>query len=34
MPICEAIHGVLYGGQPVDQVVRGLMERPVRAEFD
>jgi glycerol-3-phosphate dehydrogenase (NAD(P)+) len=34
MPICEGIHGVLYGGLPVDQVVRGLMERPVRPEFD
>jgi len=34
MPICEGIHGVLYGGQPVDQVVRGMMERPVRPEFD
>lgn len=34
MPICDGIHGVLYGGQPADQVVRGLMERPVRSEFD
>jgi glycerol-3-phosphate dehydrogenase (NAD(P)+) len=34
MPISEGIHGVLYDKQPVDQVVRGLMERPVRPEFD
>ena len=34
MPICEGIHGVLYGGQPVEHVVHGLMERPVRPEFD
>ena len=34
MPIAECIHGVLYEGEPVDVVVRGLMERPVRPEFD
>ena len=34
MPICEGIHGVLYGGRPVEHVVHGLMERPVRPEFD
>jgi glycerol-3-phosphate dehydrogenase (NAD(P)+) len=34
MPIAEGIHGVLYRGLAVDQVVRGLMEQPVRPEFD
>ena len=34
MPIAECIHGVLYEGEPVDVVIRGLMERPVRPEFD
>ena len=34
MPICEGIHGVLYEGLAADQVVRGLMMRPIRSEFD
>jgi glycerol-3-phosphate dehydrogenase (NAD(P)+) len=34
MPICAGIHGVLYAGLPADQVVRGLMMRPIRPEFD
>lgn len=34
MPICAGIHGVLYSGLPADQVVRGLMMRPIRPEFD
>jgi glycerol-3-phosphate dehydrogenase (NAD(P)+) len=34
MPICEGIYGVLYGNVPAEQVVRGLMMRPIRPEFD
>jgi glycerol-3-phosphate dehydrogenase (NAD(P)+) len=34
MPIANAIYRVLYSGMPVEQVVRGLMEQPVTAEFD
>ncbi len=34
MPICQGIHGVLYEGLAADQVVRGLMMRPIRSEFD
>jgi glycerol-3-phosphate dehydrogenase (NAD(P)+) len=34
MPICEGIYGVLYAGLPADVVVRGLMMRPIRPEFD
>jgi len=34
MPICAGIHGVLYSGLPADEVVRGLMMRPIRPEFD
>src|SRR6267154_5179876 len=34
MPICEGIHGVLYEGLAADEVVRGLMMRPIKAEFD
>lgn len=34
MPICEGIHGVLYERLPAWQVVRGLMARPVKPEFD
>jgi glycerol-3-phosphate dehydrogenase (NAD(P)+) len=34
MPIAEGIHGVLYEGLPADEVVRGLMMRPIKAEFD
>jgi glycerol-3-phosphate dehydrogenase (NAD(P)+) len=34
LPICEGIHGVLYQDLPAEQVVRGLMMRPIRPEFD
>jgi glycerol-3-phosphate dehydrogenase (NAD(P)+) len=34
MPIARAIYNVLYSGMAVEEVVRGLMERPVSAEFD
>ncbi|MGE3982857.1 MAG: NAD(P)H-dependent glycerol-3-phosphate dehydrogenase [Dehalococcoidia bacterium] len=32
MPICEALHAVLYGGKPVDEAVRELMNRAARPE--
>jgi glycerol-3-phosphate dehydrogenase (NAD(P)+) len=34
MPICAGIYGVLYAGLAADEVVRGLMMRPIRPEFD
>jgi glycerol-3-phosphate dehydrogenase (NAD(P)+) len=34
MPICAGIYAVLYSGLPADEVVRGLMMRPIRPEFD
>lgn len=34
MPISDGIFGVLYEGLPADQVVRGLMMRPIKPEFD
>jgi glycerol-3-phosphate dehydrogenase len=34
MPIADGIFGVLYEGLAVEQVVRRLMEQPVRPEFD
>jgi glycerol-3-phosphate dehydrogenase (NAD(P)+) len=34
MPICAGIYGVLYSGLPADEVVRGLMMRPIRPEID
>jgi glycerol-3-phosphate dehydrogenase (NAD(P)+) len=34
MPICAGIYGVLYAALPADEVVRGLMMRPIRPEFD
>jgi glycerol-3-phosphate dehydrogenase (NAD(P)+) len=34
MPIAEGIYGVLYEQLPAEYVVRGLMERPIRPEFD
>jgi len=34
MPIAEGIYGVLYQGLPAEQVVRGLMSRPIKPEFD
>jgi glycerol-3-phosphate dehydrogenase (NAD(P)+) len=33
MPICTAIHQALYEGTPARDVVRGLMTRPIKAEF-
>ena len=33
MPICAAIHQALYEGTPAHDVVRGLMTRPIKAEF-
>lgn len=32
MPICEALHAVLYGGKPVDEAVQELMSRAARPE--
>jgi glycerol-3-phosphate dehydrogenase (NAD(P)+) len=34
MPICESIHAILYEGADVDALVRGLMGRPIQAEFE
>ena len=34
LPICEGIHAVLYDGLPAEEVVRGLMMRPIKPEFD
>lgn len=34
MPIAEALYGVLYEQLAAEQVVRGLMLRPVKPEFD
>jgi glycerol-3-phosphate dehydrogenase (NAD(P)+) len=34
MPIADGIYGVLYEQLPAEQVVRGLMRRPIRPEFD
>jgi glycerol-3-phosphate dehydrogenase (NAD(P)+) len=34
MPIAEGIYGVLYEQLPAEQVVRGLMMRPIKPEFD
>lgn len=34
MPIAEGIYGVLYEQLPAEQVVRGLMLRPIKPEFD
>jgi glycerol-3-phosphate dehydrogenase (NAD(P)+) len=34
MPIAEGIYGALYEKLPAEQVVRGLMMRPIRPEFD
>jgi glycerol-3-phosphate dehydrogenase (NAD(P)+) len=34
MPIAEGIYGVLYDKLPAENVVRGLMMRPIRPEFD
>jgi glycerol-3-phosphate dehydrogenase (NAD(P)+) len=34
MPICEALHAVLYGGKPVQEAVQELMSRAARPERD
>jgi glycerol-3-phosphate dehydrogenase (NAD(P)+) len=34
MPICESIYRTLYEGVPPREVVRGLMSRPLKAEFE
>lgn len=34
MPIAEGIYGVLYEQLPAEQVVQGLMMRPIKPEFD
>jgi glycerol-3-phosphate dehydrogenase (NAD(P)+) len=34
MPIADGIYGVLYEQLPADEVVRGLMLRPIKPEFD
>ena len=34
MPIAEGIYGVLYDKLPAENVVHGLMMRPIRPEFD
>jgi glycerol-3-phosphate dehydrogenase (NAD(P)+) len=34
MPIADGIYGVLYERLPAEQLVRGMMMRPIKAEFD
>ncbi len=34
MPIAEGIYGVLYERLPAEELVRGLMMRPIKPEFD
>ncbi len=34
LPICEALHAVLYGGKPVQEAVQELMLRAARPELD
>jgi glycerol-3-phosphate dehydrogenase (NAD(P)+) len=34
MPICSGIYRILYEGGNAGDVVRGLMSRPIKAEFD
>jgi glycerol-3-phosphate dehydrogenase (NAD(P)+) len=34
MPIADGIYGVLYEHVPAEQLVRGMMMRPIKAEFD
>lgn len=34
MPICEGIYRLLYEGLPAREVLKALMSRPIRAEFD
>jgi glycerol-3-phosphate dehydrogenase (NAD(P)+) len=33
LPICEGIYGVLHHDLEVEEVVRGLMMRPIKPEF-
>ncbi len=33
MPICEAVHHILYENAPIDQVINGLLERPFVSEW-
>jgi glycerol-3-phosphate dehydrogenase (NAD(P)+) len=33
MPICQALHAVLYEGLPVRQAVDALMSRAAKPEF-
>ncbi len=32
MPICEAVHHILYDNAPIDRVISGLLERPFVSE--
>jgi glycerol-3-phosphate dehydrogenase (NAD(P)+) len=32
MPLCEGVYGVLYEQRPAKEVVRELMNRPIKAE--
>jgi glycerol-3-phosphate dehydrogenase (NAD(P)+) len=32
MPISEAMYEILYGGKPVRQAIRDLMDRPLTSE--
>lgn len=32
MPICRAVHETLSGNQTIDYAIKGLLERPIRAE--
>jgi glycerol-3-phosphate dehydrogenase (NAD(P)+) len=34
MPLCEGVYRVLYEGLPAKEVVRGLMNRPIKAEIE
>jgi len=34
LPICGGIYRILYEGGNAGDVVRGLMSRPIKAEFD
>jgi glycerol-3-phosphate dehydrogenase (NAD(P)+) len=34
MPICEGIYRLLYEGLPAREVVKALMSRPIKSEFD
>jgi len=34
MPICKAVHAIIHQGQDIDAAIAGLMERPLKAEFN